>query len=972
MDRGIEPRRHPVGNGVKTGLTPSSVVPRKGTTGSADGVSFERARAATSRHRARPPTRLPGGSLRAGQRAPGQVGNAGRRRRRRLPRSRRGGSWTCPVRRAEGRREVPQPPSEGMARATGRLRRRCLRLAARGLGIGRDRALPSVAVPATTTGAKSCCASAPRGCRRCAPARYADGVAGRRGRDPIRRAESAHRSARTSQGPPAPLDRAPRVGSYGWPRYTARLRTARLLTTASTFSTSRPGGGTRGAPESRSRGRAPKPCLAQSVVGSGRNGKSRRARVDARSRDAVGRGEHRKALAAGDCGDAVASHPRTLWPVRVNQRSSSFIVAYLEIGGGIAKTAGRSVLSSLKNRASRHVAAFEYSGRDSAGGTRKPRPETPHAAHHPACSLGGCLTRVAAVVARCRASRAAGRTRDGAIGVALRIAVQAAGQPGNRLHRHDRHARLRLQALPRLFDPLLRWRPPALRDRLPPVPRVFQQRLNVGPAPLPPVLHRITPRTFSCGPTSRPTTAPWTTLARRPLAAGLGQQDEAAVADDEEADVARFLAADRQAVVRSAGWRPSPGGVTFIRPAGVQSMSLLAEPAANKPEPTPRSGHSRSGRTCGMRGVSAGRISPPHTPTGSPSWRLMGQSVMRPPSRLVLALEVLPQQASHLSAQASIVLSRTLDELQLRLVADANDERVPFVFRHDNSVYEGGDRLGNVSRSSLVVLAACRCDDCGAHYRTAVDNAARALRRGRPLKCETCTLIGGTRPSPQAIDVASAGGSSASPCPSFKAGRRCDGPRLRVEWLLRTLYDAREAWDGRADGEGVLLYAVGLPPWQLRRARALPRRHARQRPPGRGGTRRAATATASVLALEVPVRRSRQGAVPVLPRNASSSAVPSSAARSVRACSSAAGRTTCAATWPMPACGCSWRRCTAAARADRSTSGGSCGGLRRLSPTPTPRLNVPEPRRVAMRSVCPVCPQTRITKGFSDEPRLTS
>ena len=38
MSTGIEPRRHPVGNGVETQLTPSSVVPRKGTTGSADGV----------------------------------------------------------------------------------------------------------------------------------------------------------------------------------------------------------------------------------------------------------------------------------------------------------------------------------------------------------------------------------------------------------------------------------------------------------------------------------------------------------------------------------------------------------------------------------------------------------------------------------------------------------------------------------------------------------------------------------------------------------------------------------------------------------------------------------------------------------------------------------------------------------------------------------------------------------------------
>ena len=33
------PRRHPVENRVKTRLTPSAVVPRKGTTGSADGVS---------------------------------------------------------------------------------------------------------------------------------------------------------------------------------------------------------------------------------------------------------------------------------------------------------------------------------------------------------------------------------------------------------------------------------------------------------------------------------------------------------------------------------------------------------------------------------------------------------------------------------------------------------------------------------------------------------------------------------------------------------------------------------------------------------------------------------------------------------------------------------------------------------------------------------------------------------------------
>ena len=38
MSTGLEPRRHPVENGAKTRLTPSAVVPRKGTTGSADGV----------------------------------------------------------------------------------------------------------------------------------------------------------------------------------------------------------------------------------------------------------------------------------------------------------------------------------------------------------------------------------------------------------------------------------------------------------------------------------------------------------------------------------------------------------------------------------------------------------------------------------------------------------------------------------------------------------------------------------------------------------------------------------------------------------------------------------------------------------------------------------------------------------------------------------------------------------------------
>ncbi len=90
---------------------------------------------------------------------------------------------------------------------------------------------------------------------------------------------------------------------------------------------------------------------------------------------------------------------------------------------------------------------------------------------------------------------------------------------------------------------------------------------------------------------------------------------------------------------------------------------------------------------------------------------------------------------------------------------------------------------------------------------------------------------------------------------------------LRVEWLLRTFYDAREAWDGRADGSGVLLmpsdYRRGSYA-ELERCLADMRDNGHRREwwhvtrRFRDGRR---------LALEVPVRRTRQGAVPVLPRN---------------------------------------------------------------------------------------------------------
>ena len=89
----------------------------------------------------------------------------------------------------------------------------------------------------------------------------------------------------------------------------------------------------------------------------------------------------------------------------------------------------------------------------------------------------------------------------------------------------------------------------------------------------------------------------------------------------------------------------------------------------------------------------------------------------------------------------------------------------------------------------------------------------------------------------------------------------------RVVWLLRTYYDAREAWDGRADGEGVL-----LTPSDYRRGSyaELERCLAEMRDNGQRrewwhATRRYRDGTRAVL--EVSVRRNRLGAVPVLPRN---------------------------------------------------------------------------------------------------------
>ena len=92
---------------------------------------------------------------------------------------------------------------------------------------------------------------------------------------------------------------------------------------------------------------------------------------------------------------------------------------------------------------------------------------------------------------------------------------------------------------------------------------------------------------------------------------------------------------------------------------------------------------------------------------------------------------------------------------------------------------------------------------------------------------------------------------------------------LRVVWLLRTYYDAREAWDPRSDGEshgGPLLLMPS--DWSHASYQELERCLVDMRDNGRRrewwhATRRYRDGTRTVL--EVPVRRSRLGATPILP-----------------------------------------------------------------------------------------------------------
>ena len=90
---------------------------------------------------------------------------------------------------------------------------------------------------------------------------------------------------------------------------------------------------------------------------------------------------------------------------------------------------------------------------------------------------------------------------------------------------------------------------------------------------------------------------------------------------------------------------------------------------------------------------------------------------------------------------------------------------------------------------------------------------------------------------------------------------------LRVTWLMRSYYDARECWDGRADGSGVLLM-----PSDFRRGSyaELERQLAEMRDNGHRRewwhtTRRYRDGMR--LSLDVPVRRTQKGAIPILPRN---------------------------------------------------------------------------------------------------------
>jgi hypothetical protein len=93
----------------------------------------------------------------------------------------------------------------------------------------------------------------------------------------------------------------------------------------------------------------------------------------------------------------------------------------------------------------------------------------------------------------------------------------------------------------------------------------------------------------------------------------------------------------------------------------------------------------------------------------------------------------------------------------------------------------------------------------------------------------------------------------------------------RVEWLLRTLYDAREAWDGRADGDGFSGVLLLMPSDYTRGSyQELERCLVDMRDNGRRrlwwhATRRYRDGERK--AIDVPVRRTQRGAVPILPRN---------------------------------------------------------------------------------------------------------